>query len=399
VIDVPYGVSRLEYNATSMVDHANANAVVQAIANLLTEEDLKPAKIKALTYYQGQARLTRRLIEAREWSQDHDENIDIKRALTVFTPDAFQGKEDDVVIVDFVAAENVLAHGYKGILAGCSADHDGDDGNDDETEGYVKFGTVTGHVKDPNRLCVALSRPKACLILVCQESLLLSTLRLKQGKYKNALGSMMMDAKNRMLVYTDTKVRDTHPEGIAASERRQKGEDEYLRRNAAQKDLADMGKLIMCARNISQSSSRIRSEPILRYRTPRGLTTRPFGPPSMVENADAFDENQHRLAEDQSHQAGGFPALDIAPRKDAKTQNNPYTDTDVSVGYKAGNPGVTNCDEVEGDGFSGSDELAVESDGEGGVGRRHLARRMRDDVSIKPVRSRRGSDEFGEHFT
>lgn len=398
VINAPYGVSRLEYNDTSIVNHANAHVVVQAIANMLTEVDLKPARIKVLTYYQGQARLTRRLIEAREWSQVHVENIQIKLALVVSTVDAFQGKEDDVIIVDFVTARNVLVHGYKGIIAGYSGAHNDDDDHDDNTEGYVRSGTVSGHVKDPNRLCLGLSRAKTCLILVCQESLLLSTLKIGKGKYKNALGSMMMDAKNRRLVYTDTKVRDTHPEGIAASKRRKQGEEEYLKRNADQKDLADMGKLIMRAGIISQSSSRIRSEPMLRYRTHRGVTAQPFGPPSMAEKADAFDETQHRLAEDQSHQTGGFPALNIAPLKDTKTQINPHTDTDVSMVDETGNPGVTDCNEVEGDESSEAEELLCGSDGEGGEGGGHLAQGMSDDVSVGPARSRRGSEEVQGRF-
>ena len=187
----------------------------------------------------------------------------------------------------------------------------------------------------------------------------------------------------------------------------------------------------------------------------------------MVENTDTFDENQHRLAEDQSHQPGGFPALNmaalkqaqaldvsldntskqpivlrvlhrslnvlyynittlstcyfastihpacnrlqysrhsciltadfiktsaygmpqealsrrnlgmyspslyhgfpvlnIAPVKDIKTQNDPYTDTDVSMGDETGNPGAADCNEVEGDESSGTDELVLGSDGE-----------------------------------
>ena len=181
VINVAYGVSRLELNGTSMVNHANAEAMMKAISNLLTEKrHIRPGHIKLLTYYQGQARLIRRLIWEKQWSADLEENKAIRAALVVSTVDAFQGKEDDIIMVDFVAAREVLFEGYKGPLG--PIEDAIDDPDDDDTEGYVKYGTVTGHVKygtvtghvkDPNRLCVALGRATSALILICQQSLLL----------------------------------------------------------------------------------------------------------------------------------------------------------------------------------------------------------------------------------
>ena len=41
--NVPYGVSRLELKNSSMINHTNAHAVVEATANMLTEKNLKPA--------------------------------------------------------------------------------------------------------------------------------------------------------------------------------------------------------------------------------------------------------------------------------------------------------------------------------------------------------------------
>lgn len=117
--------------------------------NLLEEPDINPQDIKPITYYAGQVHLLRRMIGEETWSENHKRDSLIKDRLEVSTVDAFQGREDGIVIADFVAACDLLATNSSPV------DH-GPDHDDDETEEYVKVGRVTGHVKNPNRVTPTL---------------------------------------------------------------------------------------------------------------------------------------------------------------------------------------------------------------------------------------------------
>lgn len=76
-----------EVNGTSLVNHANAGVVVDMIDRLILTKVVKAGMIKVLTYYQGQRRLMRQLLDSRPWDRD------LKDAIEISTVDSFQGRE------------------------------------------------------------------------------------------------------------------------------------------------------------------------------------------------------------------------------------------------------------------------------------------------------------------
>ena len=205
VYDVPNGTSRVELNATSLVNHANADVIVGMIGQFLQEGTITARMIKILTYYQGQRRLLRRKIVEQDWKQED------KDAIEILTVDACQSRESRVIIVDMVAAKDK-------IRAVTTKDDQPDDEEDTGTEEYVKAGVVTGHVRNPARLNVALTRGQDSTIVVCQAGLLASTARMNRGKKYNAVANMVGDAKGRGCIITASRCR-----GIPAKVGREEG--------------------------------------------------------------------------------------------------------------------------------------------------------------------------------
>ena len=68
-----------EVNGTSLVIHANGDSIVDMIDRLILTKGVRAARIKVLTYYQGQRRLIRQLINSRLWDRDVKDAIDISR--------------------------------------------------------------------------------------------------------------------------------------------------------------------------------------------------------------------------------------------------------------------------------------------------------------------------------
>ena len=149
--NVPNGCSRVEHNGTSLVNHANADVILNMIARFLAEGTIKAKMIKVLSYYQGQRRLIRKKIQAMsKWNQE------IKNAIEVATVDTFQGKEARVVILDTVAAKDKLDSAET--LDDVAVKDNEDTGGED----YVKVSTVTGRVRSPN---VTLTRSKDATVV------------------------------------------------------------------------------------------------------------------------------------------------------------------------------------------------------------------------------------------
>ena len=189
----------VEVNGTSLVNHANADAIVDTIDRLILTRVVKTAWIKVLTYYQGQRRLLRQLINSRPWIRE------IKDAIEISTADSFQGKESAVVIVDVVAAK-------EGLEKFQSGDQEiPDDEEDIGTDDCIRVGALTNHLRDPNRLNVALTRGKDSTFVVCQAALLSSTSKAGRSKQANALANMIGDAEGRKLLVEDSR-DDSHPD-------------------------------------------------------------------------------------------------------------------------------------------------------------------------------------------
>lgn len=151
VTNVAHGCLRVELNGTSLVNYANADVIIKMIDRLITKSSdiIQASMIKILINYHGQRRLLLRRIEETTWPRE------VKDAIEISTVDAFQGRESSIIIVDTVAAKDYLD---KSQAALSNAQDMPDDAADFGGENYIKMGMVTGHVRAPNRLTVALTR-------------------------------------------------------------------------------------------------------------------------------------------------------------------------------------------------------------------------------------------------
>ena len=223
VMDVANGCSRVEINGTSLVNHANATVIIDTIDRLIRTEGITAAMIKILCYYQGQRPLLRQMIDKQPWTDR------IKAAIEISTVDAFQGRESQIVIVDMVAARDRMMHKP-------TEEETPDDLEDREGEDYIKAGSITSHVRSPNRLNVALTRGKNATIVVCQAALLRSHFRKNRGKLYNAVANMIGDAKTRSCIIHDY-TEDSHPSAVEFREKMDKRKFERERAAQRQTDL------------------------------------------------------------------------------------------------------------------------------------------------------------------
>ena len=295
VNNVSHGCSRVELNGTSLVNWANANVIIRMIERFLKTGKIMAAMIKVLTYYQGQRRLLKALIAGMDWSQA------IKDAIEVCTVDAFQGREAQIVIVDTVAAKD-KHDPDQAPLSKASNTPDGAEDPEDEqdfgSEDYVRAGMVTSHVKNPNRLNVALTRGKDATIVVCQAALLASSLRRKRGKQFNAIANMIADATERNCRFDDN-MEDSHPESVESRKKLGKNRVAAERDAQRRKDLDFIAESRAIWQRTRGFSAIPQAEPFKQYRTLKGHTTRPIGNPQLVREADAFDKEQNRVEGDK----------------------------------------------------------------------------------------------------
>lgn len=282
VTNVAHGCSRVELNGTSLANHANADVIVRMVGELIKTQVVTASMVKILSYYQGQRRLIQQKIASSPWPQE------IKKAIEVSTVDSFQGRESAVISVDTVAAKDNLAGPLNPEM------ETPEDAEDLGTEDYIKVGAVTGHVRNPNRLNVALTRGKDSTIVICQAGLLATTYKKGRDKHANALSNMIGDAETRDCLFTDS-TEDTHPDSVQA--RAEKGEKQ-VGQEREKHQLTNLG-------FIAQGKMRWRDmknlpaihpapQPQL-YRVPGGHTTRPIGDANLVASADAYDEEQRQM--------------------------------------------------------------------------------------------------------
>ena len=287
VRNVPNGCSRVEVHGTSLVNHANVDAIINLIERLLKTGTVKAGMIKVLTYYQGQRRLLLSKISQTNWPPA------IKKAIVVSTVDSFQGREARVVIVDIVAAKDKLRNlGHQQ-----HETPEDDDDNDDEDiggENYIKAGMVTGHVRNFNRLNVALTRGRDSTIVVCQAALLVVSHRAGRSKASNPLANLIGDAKGRKCISHDD-TEDMHPESVKSRKDLSQEKLRQLRVSQRNQDL----EFIAMSRNTWNSQkgqrSALQAEPRQYYRVTGGHTTRHLSKPEFQAQADAYDDEQRQL--------------------------------------------------------------------------------------------------------
>ena len=217
VIDVARGVSHKQKNGTSLVNYANSEAAALLVDRLLAKsaavggsDSIQPSDITILTYYSGQKFVAASSLQAKATESGRTWAIDDVKLSSV---DAYQGRENRIVILDMVVARLRLS-GNDPISA---QDHDDDssDEDDDRRAEVSNSAIMSSHVRDPHRLCCALTRARDALVTIVQGSLVMRTFQARQSKERAAISEFFRDADERKLVYVDWDHGDRSPEGLA----------------------------------------------------------------------------------------------------------------------------------------------------------------------------------------
>ncbi|KAI4190034.1 MAG: hypothetical protein L6R41_001053 [Letrouitia leprolyta] len=213
LLDVVKGCARVEPQGTSLVNYANADAIVDLVDNYI-KAGIPPERIVILSMYKAQIKLLAlkitRLPDGR-----------LKYAV-ISTTDAFQGRESEVVILDIVIAKDFGEHGY--LPSNMRHGEDQDDADVLLTAQARKYGDITAFARDFHRQCVALTRAKDGLVIVGQLARMISSHRKSTNPLHNTLFHIAQDARKRKLVATDLVHVDTHPD--VAKEQKARGQQQ-----------------------------------------------------------------------------------------------------------------------------------------------------------------------------
>ncbi|KAI4194986.1 MAG: hypothetical protein LQ346_003565 [Caloplaca aetnensis] len=199
--DVIYGESHVEENGTSLLNHANADAICGLIDRFLAA-GISPQSIVVVTMYKAQLKLLILKIARMDDGQ-------LKYHL-ISTADAFQGQEGSVVILDLVVAK--YFGNYKIIPKSYDRDEEGQEGATNQVASGGAYTNISTFARDHHRLCVALTRAQNGLVIVGQIARLLSSLIKSNNPMVNTLYDLAKDALERKLVAHDKMHLDTHPE-------------------------------------------------------------------------------------------------------------------------------------------------------------------------------------------
>ncbi|KAI4176172.1 MAG: hypothetical protein LQ343_001216 [Gyalolechia ehrenbergii] len=195
LLDVP-GTSRREPDGNSLQNWANADVIVDLLDKLI-HEGILPEDITIICFYSAQTRLLQQRIGSR-------------KCRDIVTTESYQGEETDVLIVDFVAANEAAYLGW--------GFHDAaGDRVEDKVGRYPRLSTFA---RDWHRINVALTRAKHGLFLVAQEALLARTLDKNRGPLFNTVFHMVKDLQERNLVH-HSDVLDSHPDAVAKRKQNQ----------------------------------------------------------------------------------------------------------------------------------------------------------------------------------
>ena len=210
VVNTMYWASHAQKGGTSLVNHANAEAIAELVNSFLAEGQAITNMV-ILTYYTGQKYVILQKLRQTANPSTDGQSWEVG-SIGISTVDAYQGQERPIVILDFVV----------GRLGTNAQEHVSPDEDDEDDLGENK-GFATGHdsrarasayARDAHRLCCALTRAKDCLVVFMQTSLLLATAKSKQRKARAAVSDCIRDAMERGLVYNDNHHLDSNPEGL-----------------------------------------------------------------------------------------------------------------------------------------------------------------------------------------
>lgn len=217
-LDLPLSVSRVEEGGTSIVNHAHKDAIKEQV-NLALQNGVPPESITVLVWYQGQRGLINREVRMIVLP---DGSIVEKPIKEVSTVDAYQGKENSYLIIDFViGSEDLKTRNVE---------------DDAARQGpSKKFGTMTGHTKSKNRVNVALTRARDVIVCIGQAAVMIQTSIIKKvGQRENsAVAALVREAiKRRVMVRLDN-FRDSHPTAVQMREQKTVAELQEEERQSA----------------------------------------------------------------------------------------------------------------------------------------------------------------------
>lgn len=318
MVNVKKGTSRMEIGGTSLVNYANAYAVI-GLVNRMLQQKIEPRHIKILAYFHGQKRLLQKLLDEIDSEKEVIFTPEAKAAIEISTVDSFRDREANVVIVDIVAAEDpILAKAVKAALKGKSREDpeanrmEGQEEEDNGSEGYVKTGKLTSYTRNSFRLNVALTRAKDGLVVVCQERLLCANPFARKRKHQNALMNMVSNARQRSLLLTVDDQEDLHPD-TGPLIHRLGGSEAVKAKRKAQDKIDNNGKygFIEQAKRASAELRKQRAGALIdvpTYRTLEGHTTRPL----RIGDKEAADAHDRKVRQEKEMARENFKRSKVA---------------------------------------------------------------------------------------
>ncbi|KAL8762229.1 MAG: hypothetical protein Q9184_001746 [Pyrenodesmia sp. 2 TL-2023] len=223
--NVVYGESHVEENGTSLLNHANADAVCGLIDWFLAAV-IPPASIVVLTLYKAQLKLLMLKISRMDDGRP--------KYHLISTTDAFQDQEGPVFIVDLVVAKNF--GDYKAITK-ASASYDNEEKGEKGAEVTTQpadgetYSNISTFTRDYHRLCLALTRTIDGLMVVGQiANHYISSLIKTNDPRANTLPNLAEDAMQRGLIAGDKDHLDTPPKTQQQHEAIKKRQDNQILR-------------------------------------------------------------------------------------------------------------------------------------------------------------------------
>ncbi|KAG8526691.1 uncharacterized protein KY384_008120 [Bacidia gigantensis] len=187
-IDVPYGASRAEEKGTSLTNPAEAIRVAKLVDQYL-QMGVPIGKITILCYYNAQRDTIKEELTSLKETLGRAWQV---QDILITSVDQYQNLENEITIVNFVAAPSV--------------DRSETENRDDGSEAYSGGCSITSYVKDKHRLLTAITRAKnGCVLIGNMTALLWST---QKESAPSAVFELMLDLFCRNLVAVDKRSKD-----------------------------------------------------------------------------------------------------------------------------------------------------------------------------------------------